>query len=195
LQYQGVCPPLRRTEENFDIGAKYHIASNTEYWRYFVANILQFQIHESLCNEAGIRAPYHNCTIYKNRKAGKRLAKLLRKGKSQCWKKSLKIFSRNKFNKLDASSLLTYFAPLMKWLKKQNKKAYKGWKSNDSMICPGRKDATSGTASTLVSATKGLVTGTQAFQTSAITSSKLPRAASMTISATSPTTGATVPAS
>ncbi|GFY38347.1 angiotensin-converting enzyme [Trichonephila inaurata madagascariensis] len=157
LQYQGVCPPVRRTEENFDIGAKYHIASDTEYWRYYVSNILQFQIHESLCNEAGITGPYHNCTIYKNRKAGKILAKLLKKGKSQCWKKALKIFSRNKFNKLDADSLLRYFAPLMKWLKKKNKKAFKGWKSSDPMICPGGKDSTSGTPSILVSTPKGLI--------------------------------------
>ncbi|GFQ69915.1 angiotensin-converting enzyme [Trichonephila clavata] len=74
LQYQGVCPPVRRSEKNFDIGAKYHIAAGVEYWRYFVANILQFQLHEYLCRQTGHKGPVHNCTIYKKRKAGKRLA-------------------------------------------------------------------------------------------------------------------------
>ncbi|GFQ65182.1 angiotensin-converting enzyme [Trichonephila clavata] len=55
LQYQGVCPPVRRSEKNFDIGAKYHIAAGVEYWRYFVANILQFQLHEYLVDKQDIR--------------------------------------------------------------------------------------------------------------------------------------------
>lgn len=32
-KYQGICPPVRRTEENFDPGAKYHIPGNTPYIR------------------------------------------------------------------------------------------------------------------------------------------------------------------
>lgn len=32
--YQGICPPVRRTEQDFDPAAKYHISSNTPYIRY-----------------------------------------------------------------------------------------------------------------------------------------------------------------
>ncbi|GFQ77467.1 angiotensin-converting enzyme [Trichonephila clavata] len=32
LRYQGVCPPVKRTEKHFDIGAKYHIAAGVEYY-------------------------------------------------------------------------------------------------------------------------------------------------------------------
>ncbi|GFW70953.1 hypothetical protein TNCV_190441 [Trichonephila clavipes] len=78
----------------------------------------------------------------------------------------------------------------MEWLKKKNKKAYKGWKSSDPMVCPGGKDSISDTLYTLVSTTKGLKTGTRAFTTPTITSSKLPTATSVTTSATFPTTGA-----
>ncbi|XP_055932032.1 angiotensin-converting enzyme-like [Argiope bruennichi] len=71
LRYQGLCPPSKRTEKNFDIGAKYHIPTGVEYFRYFVANIVQFQIHKILCKEAGHNGPLHECNIYKNKKAGK----------------------------------------------------------------------------------------------------------------------------
>lgn len=32
-QYQGIKPPVERTEENFDAGAKYHVPANVEYLR------------------------------------------------------------------------------------------------------------------------------------------------------------------
>ncbi|GIZ01747.1 angiotensin-converting enzyme [Caerostris extrusa] len=32
-KYQGLCPPVKRTEKDFDIGAKHHIAFNVEYFR------------------------------------------------------------------------------------------------------------------------------------------------------------------
>ncbi len=34
LNYQGVCPPVLRTEGDFDAAAKYHISSNTPYIRW-----------------------------------------------------------------------------------------------------------------------------------------------------------------
>jgi angiotensin-converting enzyme len=33
LKYQGICPPVRRTEDDFDGGAKYHIPANVPYIR------------------------------------------------------------------------------------------------------------------------------------------------------------------
>src|SRR5215813_6927585 len=47
-KYQGIAPPVPRTEEDFDAGAKYHVAANTPYARYFLAAILQFQFHRAL---------------------------------------------------------------------------------------------------------------------------------------------------
>ncbi|HVZ18736.1 MAG TPA: M2 family metallopeptidase, partial [Terriglobales bacterium] len=37
LKYQGLVPPVPRSEKDFDAGAKYHVASNTPYARYFIA--------------------------------------------------------------------------------------------------------------------------------------------------------------
>ena len=48
-QYQGIAPAGARGEELFDPGAKYHIAANVPYARYFLARILQFQFHRALC--------------------------------------------------------------------------------------------------------------------------------------------------
>ena len=52
-RYQGIAPPVARSEADFDPGAKYHIPSNTPYTRYFLSFILQFQFHRALCAAAG----------------------------------------------------------------------------------------------------------------------------------------------
>src|SRR5262245_36906155 len=58
-KYQGVAPPVERSEANFDPGAKYHVAANVPYTRYFLARILQFQFHRALCQAAGEKGPLH----------------------------------------------------------------------------------------------------------------------------------------
>src|SRR5258708_31350834 len=65
-KYQGVAPPVERSEADFDPRAKYHIAANVPYARYFLARILQFQFHRGLFQAAGRRGPLHPCSIYKN---------------------------------------------------------------------------------------------------------------------------------
>ena len=57
LRYQGVAPPVARTEADFDPGAKYHVPANVPYTRYFLAHILQFQFHQALCEAAGQTGP------------------------------------------------------------------------------------------------------------------------------------------
>ena len=84
-RYQGIAPPVERSEADFDPGAKYHVAANVPYTRYFLARILQFQFHRALCQAAGIKGPLHRCSIYKNKAAGERLNKMLSMGKSKPW--------------------------------------------------------------------------------------------------------------
>lgn len=71
-KYQGVTAPAPRTETDFDPGAKYHVAANVPYSRYFLAAILQFQFHRALCREAGFTGPLYQCSIYGNKKAGEK---------------------------------------------------------------------------------------------------------------------------
>jgi len=124
-RYQGVAAPVARSESDFDAGAKYHIAANVSYTRYFLAHILQFQFHKSLCNAAGFKGPLHQCSIYDNKAAGEKLQTLLAAGASQPWQDTLQAAIGTR--QMDASAILEYFAPLTAWLDEQNKGKTCGW--------------------------------------------------------------------
>jgi peptidyl-dipeptidase A len=129
-KYQGVAPPVDRSETDFDPGAKYHIASNTPYVRYFLARVLQFQFQRALCQAAGIQGPLHRCSIYQNKAAGERLNKMLAMGKSKPWPDALEAISGQR--QMDATAILDYFAPLKKWLDEQNQGEKAGWQGMDT---------------------------------------------------------------
>jgi len=128
-RYQGVAPPVERSEADFDPGAKYHVASNTPYVRYFLARILQFQFHRALCEAAGQKGPLHRCSIYKNKAAGEKLNRMLSMGKSRPWPDALQAISGQR--QMDATAILDYFAPLKKWLDQQNQGEKLGWQGMD----------------------------------------------------------------
>jgi len=119
-KYQGLAPPAPRSEEDFDAGAKYHVPANTPYARYFLAAILQFQFHRALCREAGFSGPLYQCSIYGNKKAGEKLNQMLALGLSKPWPEALKAMTGE--DKMDATAIIDYFAPLKTWLDEQNKK-------------------------------------------------------------------------
>jgi peptidyl-dipeptidase A len=125
-KYQGIAPPVARTEDDFDPGAKYHVAANVPYTRYFLAFILQFQFHRALCKEAGYTGPLNRCSIYGNKAAGARLAKMLAMGASRPWPDALEALTGQR--QMDATAILDYFAPLKKWLDEQNAGHQVGWK-------------------------------------------------------------------
>lgn len=125
LKYQGVAPPVARTEADFDPGAKYHVPANVPYSRYFLAHVLQFQMHRALAREAGCTAPIHTCSIYGNKEAGAKLIRMLEMGQSRPWPEALEALTGQR--EMDATAVLEYFAPLQKWLDEQTKGAPKGW--------------------------------------------------------------------
>lgn len=125
LKYQGVAPPMARTEADFDPAAKYHIAAGVPYSRYFLADVLQFQMHRALAKTAGCTTPIHACSIYGNKEAGARLIKMLEMGQSKPWPDALEAVTGQR--QMDATAILDYFAPLQKWLDEQTKDAPKGW--------------------------------------------------------------------
>jgi peptidyl-dipeptidase A len=120
LKYQGVAPPVARSEADFDPGAKYHVPGNVPYARYFLAAIYQFQFHRALCKTAGVQGPLHRCSIYGNKAAGEKLNEMLSLGQSKPWPDALDVLTGQK--EMDASALADYFAPLKAWLDEQNKK-------------------------------------------------------------------------
>ncbi|XP_060523449.1 angiotensin-converting enzyme [Cylas formicarius] len=132
-EYQGIKPPVLRSERDFDPGSKYHIPANIPYLRYFVSTLLQFQIYKALCQAAGqyvpgdLKRPLHKCDIYRSKEAGRILTNIMEKGSSQSWRDVL--FQATGDSRLDGGALREYFNPLEEWLRNENLRTgeYIGW--------------------------------------------------------------------
>jgi len=124
-QYQGVAPPVARTEADFDPGAKFHIPGNTPYARYFLARLLQFQFYKAACDMSGWKGPLHRCSFYGNKQVGARLNAMLAMGASKPWPDALEAFTGTR--DISGKPMLEYFAPLSAWLAKQNAGKQCGW--------------------------------------------------------------------
>jgi peptidyl-dipeptidase A len=124
-KYQGIAPPEKRSEADFDPGAKYHVPGSVPYTRYFLAFIYQFQFQRALCRAAGHSGPLHTCSIYGNKAAGEKLKALLQLGASKPWQEALAAMSGE--SAADAGALLEYFAPLRGWLKNEIQGETCGW--------------------------------------------------------------------
>jgi len=124
-RYQGIVPPVARSETDFDPGAKYHIPGNTPYTRYFLSFIIQFQFHKALCQAAGYTGPLNQCSVYGNKQAGERFMAMLRMGASRPWQEALEKLTGTR--QMDAAPIIEYFQPLMDWLKTKNANQTCGW--------------------------------------------------------------------
>jgi len=124
-KYQGVASPIERPVDAFDPGAKYHIPGNTPYTRYYLARVLQYQFHESLCEDIGFEGPLHECSIYDNEIAGEKLRAMLSLGQSEPWQDALESIIGTR--ELSGTAMLNYYAPLKEWLDEKNKDRSCGW--------------------------------------------------------------------
>ena len=125
LQYQGIVPPVERTEQHFDAAAKYHVPASVPYTRYFLARILQFQFYKAACDIAGWQGPLHRCSFYGNREVGRRLNEMLAMGASRPWPDALEAFTGTR--EMSAEPMIEYFRPLLGWLREQNQGRRCGW--------------------------------------------------------------------
>ncbi|HEX9932772.1 MAG TPA: M2 family metallopeptidase [Allosphingosinicella sp.] len=125
LQYQGIAPPVARTEANFDPGGKYHVPASVPYTRYFLARILQFQFYQAACRQAGWTGPLHRCSFYGNREVGQRLNQMLEMGASRPWPDALEAFTGSR--EMSGDAMIAYFQPLLSWLREQNRGRRCGW--------------------------------------------------------------------
>ena len=124
-RYQGIAPPVERSEADFDPGAKFHVPANVPYTRYFLARILQFQFYRAMCREAGHTGPLHRCSFFGSKEAGAKLASMLEAGQSRPWQETLQAMTGE--TTMDAGALMDYFAPLKAWLDAQNQGHPVGW--------------------------------------------------------------------
>ena len=93
--------------------------------RYFLARILQFQFHRSLCEIAGHEGDLHSCSVFNNKEAGAKFWDMLQAGQSEPWQQTLEKLTGTR--EMDASAIIDYFAPLMAYLKEQNQGRSCGW--------------------------------------------------------------------
>jgi peptidyl-dipeptidase A len=124
-KYQGVSAPVARTADDFDPGAKFHVAASTPYVRYFLARIYQFQFHRALCQAAGASGPLYECSIHDSAAAGARLMEMLSLGATRPWPDALEAIGAGR--QASAGPLLEYFEPLRRWLAEANKTRQCGW--------------------------------------------------------------------
>ena len=124
-EYQGISTSEERSEAYVDPGATNQIPGNTPYTRYYLARIMQYQFHESLCNDIGFDGPLHECTIYNNPDAGEKLKSMLALGSSVPWQDAFENLTGSR--QLSGKSILNYYAPLKEWLDEQNKNRICGW--------------------------------------------------------------------
>ncbi|XP_055523279.1 angiotensin-converting enzyme-like [Wyeomyia smithii] len=129
-EYQMIAAPVEQDLDAFDPGAKYHIPFDSQYISYFIAHILDLQLHKALCQVAGeyepnnSEKPLHKCDIDGSTAAGDRLRAGLQLGRSEHWSEALWVMTGETELKTDA--LLEYYAPLYEFLKEENEKAEKG---------------------------------------------------------------------
>ncbi len=136
IEYQGISPPVRRSEQDFDPGAKYHIPAGVEYVRYFASHVLQFQFLEQMCKTvAGITEQnLYACDFDGNKEAGAGLITMLRKGSSDTWQSILKDYIGSE--KMSLGSLNRYFKPLEAFLDEfiANNTITVGWTAKGKLI-------------------------------------------------------------
>ncbi|KAF4527176.1 hypothetical protein B566_EDAN006101 [Ephemera danica] len=142
-KYQGLEPPVHRSEEDFDPAAKYHVVASVPYIRYFVSFVIQFQFHKALCEKAGQLeggAPLHECDIYKSTAAGNLLGDMLQLGSSKPWPEAMALVTGQP--RMDAGALREYFAPLETWLKAENERTgeFIGWEKSTKYCVQTREE-------------------------------------------------------
>ncbi len=125
-KYQGVAPPVERSEADFDPGAKYHVAANVPLHDISWAHILEFQFYRSLCKAAGQTGPLNRCTFFGSKEAGAKFNKMLEMGQSKALARCAGSGDRRASGGCRRDSGIL-FAPLQKWLDEQNKGQKVGW--------------------------------------------------------------------
>ncbi len=117
-KYQGIVPPSERGEEFCDGCTKTHIIDDpAQYYDYAIAEVLLFQFHDHIARNI-LKEDVHATNYWGSKEAGDFIKKLTKVGATVDWRENLK---ENLGTEVSAKPLLDYFAPLMDWLKKQNK--------------------------------------------------------------------------
>jgi peptidyl-dipeptidase A len=125
--FQGVEPPAgagTRGEEFCDAATKTHINDNPAYYySYAIATVQKFQIHDHIARRI-LHQPPQSCDYAGNKEVGDFLRKFLSAGATRDWRQLLREATGED---LSTRAMKDYFAPLQKWLEKENAGRKIGW--------------------------------------------------------------------
>ncbi len=117
-KYQGIEPNEERSELYCDAATKTHINNDpAQYYDYALSYVLLFQFHQHIANTILNQDP-HRTNYYGNKKVGDFLKELMKPGATVDWRENLK---NNIGTQMSAEPMLSYFEPLMDYLKLKNK--------------------------------------------------------------------------
>ena len=122
--FQGVEPPVERSEEWCDPATKTHINDTPAYYySYAVAEVFKHQLHDYIARKI-LHQPPQACNYANNKQVGDFLRAIMVKGATEDWRKVLKEATGEE---LSTRAMIEYYAPLLKWLEEQNKGRQIGW--------------------------------------------------------------------
>nr|XP_002735388.2 PREDICTED: angiotensin-converting enzyme-like [Saccoglossus kowalevskii] len=116
-KYAGVVEPVRRTEDDFEPGAMFHIANDYSFLRYYTRTFIQFQFYKAMCDAKGWDKDIFKCDFYNSTSAGKLLSDMLALGRSVSWPDAMEAIAGT--DTMESGPLLAYFKPLDEWLTQQ----------------------------------------------------------------------------
>lgn len=115
---QGIVPPNERGEEFCDAATKTHINDDpAQYYDYALSGVLLFQFHLHISKNILKQDP-HNTNYYGNKGVGDFLKDVMKTGATVDWREDMK---KRLGTEISAAGMLEYFAPLMDYLKEENK--------------------------------------------------------------------------
>ncbi len=118
LEYQGIVPPAERGEEYCDATSKTHINNDpAQYYDYAISYVLLFQFHDYIAKNILKQDP-HSTNYWGSKETGKFLYDIMKPGASVDWRELLQTSIGSD---MSAKPMVDYFAPLMDYLKEQNK--------------------------------------------------------------------------
>lgn len=116
-KYQGIVPPVERSEEFCDAATKTHINDDAaQYYDYSMSNVLLFQFHDHIAKNILKQDP-HATNYWGNKEVGAFLTTLMAPGATKDWRELLQETIGNDFS---AKAMVDYFQPLMGYMKKAN---------------------------------------------------------------------------
>ncbi|XP_072177209.1 angiotensin-converting enzyme-like [Diadema setosum] len=139
-EYEGLTPPVLRSEADFDPGVNYNILNDEPSANDVLGTTMKYQIFKSLCDESGHEGPLHECNLYGNEEAGKKLRDAMKMGKSKPWPEVLRNLTGE--SRPNPAGFKEYFKPLNDYMRDENRRLGNrpGWTRPPVMRRPGPDD-------------------------------------------------------